>query len=988
MRILERERDLAALQRMWADASAGDGACAVVAGTAGIGKTTLLHALTATSKGSRALAATIEGSRAVTATIKGSRALAATIEGSRALAPDGDGAAARSLGGVATGSHPLALHAAAGELEADVPFGVVRDLLSPLLEGERALSDAAALCAPVFGAGAQASGEPVNAGSILHGLYWLVADAAEREPIMLVVDDVQWADPASVRFLVYLARRLSDLRCLLALGLRVGPNARPRADVQALVELPSVRRLDLSALSPEGVSTLVGATLGRDVEPPFADACVTATGGNPLLCVALATELAHERVSGAAEELESVERAGAGRVATSVRRRIGRCGAAAPQVALAAAILGPSATYRRVRALAEVEEPDAAAAVDALISEDVLDGASPLGFAHPIVRAAVLDDVTETARARCHARAARLLADESLDEQAAHHLRNAEPLGDPAAVAVLRAAATRALGRGASEVAVTYLSRALQEPPPADQRAQLLLELGTAESFAGLPEAVDHFIEARDWAGPGSPMVQQIALPLGDAQMWRGRWLESIRTLERGIAAAPGTPTADLLQVQLLRAATGSVAVRKVSGGRLAQLRAMDAELRGDGNQLRTGLLALELAMTNGPAKRIIELGTEALLDGALLASGQSDGVHELTATALALADAAVPALREYDKAVVQASERGDALLAARSSVLRGWALQRFGRPADAEAEARSALELADGDTVNALLQPAAVGTLIAAVLDCRGPLAAREVADEFANIDGDEDGAGAQPLPLARGLLALAERRLDTAFAELDRCRMWEEGFSGGRSVAFMPWRAPMIAVLLLRGEEAEARALAAEQLAIAEEFGSAFVIGQAQHSCALVDRDISQMEQAVATLAQSPARMMHARALADLGSLLRARRQLVDARVPLRTALDIAVAGGATSFAGEVRDELRAAGGRPRRPRESGIEALTPAERRAALLAIEGLTNRQIAQASFVSPRTIEMHLSHAYRKLDVTGREGLRMALADEVGEAASA
>jgi DNA-binding CsgD family transcriptional regulator len=140
-----------------------------------------------------------------------------------------------------------------------------------------------------------------------------------------------------------------------------------------------------------------------------------------------------------------------------------------------------------------------------------------------------------------------------------------------------------------------------------------------------------------------------------------------------------------------------------------------------------------------------------------------------------------------------------------------------------------------------------------------------------------------------------------------------------------------------------------------------------------------IERLREAVAVLAESPARLEHARALVDLGAALRRARERREAREPLRRGLDLAHDCGALALVERARTELQAAGARPRRIQLTGVDALTPSERRIATMAAQGLTNREIAQALFVTLRTIETHLGHAYHKLGIRSREELRDALA---------
>jgi|SRR5215207_9340345 len=144
-----------------------------------------------------------------------------------------------------------------------------------------------------------------------------------------------------------------------------------------------------------------------------------------------------------------------------------------------------------------------------------------------------------------------------------------------------------------------------------------------------------------------------------------------------------------------------------------------------------------------------------------------------------------------------------------------------------------------------------------------------------------------------------------------------------------------------------------------------------------------IDHLREAVAQLERSPSRLQHARALADLGAALRRDGKRRDAQQPLRQALDLADRCGGKAVADQARAELLITGARPRRARISGVEALTASERRVAQLAAEGLTNRQIAQALFVSHPTVVTHLGHCYQKLNISSREQLAGALATPGG-----
>jgi DNA-binding NarL/FixJ family response regulator len=218
-----------------------------------------------------------------------------------------------------------------------------------------------------------------------------------------------------------------------------------------------------------------------------------------------------------------------------------------------------------------------------------------------------------------------------------------------------------------------------------------------------------------------------------------------------------------------------------------------------------------------------------------------------------------------------------------------------------------------------------------------------------------------------------------------------WSEALAAGREIgerfawvvnpAASGWRGLAAEALARLGRHAEAVALAEEELALARRWGAPGTLGRTLRTLGSLrgPAGAAELEEAVAVLEGSPARLEHARALAALGAALRRGRRPQDAREPLRRALDLAASCDATGLAADVRTELYATGARPRTSRLAGVAALTASERRVAELAAAGATNRDVAQALFVTPKTVEVHLSNAYRKLGIRSRRDLPGALA---------
>jgi DNA-binding CsgD family transcriptional regulator len=198
----------------------------------------------------------------------------------------------------------------------------------------------------------------------------------------------------------------------------------------------------------------------------------------------------------------------------------------------------------------------------------------------------------------------------------------------------------------------------------------------------------------------------------------------------------------------------------------------------------------------------------------------------------------------------------------------------------------------------------------------------------------------------------------------------------------AFLPWRSQAALAQLALGEREPARRLADEEVELARAFGTPRALGAAKRAAGVVaggDRGASLLREAIDEFERGDARLERARALADLGALLRRRNRRTEARELLREALDAAHHAGAKPLARQAETELRATGARPRRIVLTGLDSLTASERRVAELAGQGLTNREIAQTLFITARTVEGHLTSVFRKLMLDSRDELPAALA---------
>ncbi|MER5519896.1 AAA family ATPase [Streptomyces sp. NPDC002763] len=879
----------------------------------------------------------------------------------------------------------LALWAGGGELEGDLAFGIVRQLFEPRLRavpsGQRAelWDGAAGLARPVFGDTPVGEGS-ATMGAVVHGLYWLCANLADHGPLLLAVDDAHWADEASLRFLSHLARRVTDLPVLLVLATRLTAPGRANPVDRALSGVRP-ENLDLLPLSDVAVAELVRRRLSPAADDLFCRACALATGGNPFLLTEVLSGLRADGVRPVAAEAHRITGLTPATVSRSVLARLARHGPDAVRLGRAIAVLGPAASLAHVAELADLTPARAADRVDALAHEGLVAAGPAIEFPHPLVRTAVYMDMTETVRGVMHKRAARLLdAGGVPPERLVPHLLATAPEGDPWTSRVLRVAASGDLARGAPESAAACLERALAEPPPPALRGALLVEFGRALGMLNRPaEAADALQEALDLT-VDLPHRVRLTIKLGMLMVMTGNGARAVQLFgqahEAIAAAEPGTPMDVLVDISLGRLTAIEPAARW-----RPPLDVVASRLHGNttDDRMAWALLAFGAAATaDSPCSEVVRLATRA-------ASGPLPPepwvLVNLASAALTIADDLPSGFDLLDRGIEAARRCGDVAAFGYLSMLRSHTALYAGHLLDAEADAWAALRLARPETQDT---PLAAAVLVEALLDRGDPSAAQRILVEQ-GIEGD------QPLSMliahfvhvARGRLRLRQGRYRDALADLLPCGE-ALGAAGYVNPSFAQWRPPAALAHLALGETDDARRLAAEELELARAFQAPRSIALALRTTAAIEGGgpaIELLREAVTLLEGSPAELEHARALVDHGSALRRAGHRRDAQAPLRRGLDLATRCAAQALARRATEELITAGARPRRARLTGPQALTASELRIANMAAGDSTNRDIAEALFVTRRTVELHLSNTYRKLGVRSRRELRQALSQE-------
>ncbi len=933
--LLERRTDIACLRDLTANSARGNGATIVVDGVPGVGKSALLE----------------------------------LFASDRA---DGDA---------------MLLRARGDELGRTVPHGVLQQLLRRTLAelGEDELATVTVSpAAPLLTAlGMAPATGPIAPGQVANGLWWLLAHLADERPIIIVVDDLHWADAPSLEALAFLASRIDDLRVVVIAGRRSSEASIDEAAMTRLRTATPTTVVTLSPLSDDGAARLV-RRLAPHADERTVERALEQAGGNPFL---LTEYMRHVHEAGTVTTTVNVD-AGAipPRVLDDARRRFAVLDDSISRFAGAAAILGVRATIARAGAVASLEPSDAERCADELIAITMLErDGDAITFRHPLLRAASLATAVDVNERRALAgRAADVIARDGGDAMTVASLLLDAPIaGDVRTSSRLVDGAVAAIGTGAPADAIRFVDRAIAEPiEDPDARASAWVLSGQAHALTGdVPGALEQW---------------QAALGVATDPVERSNLLAAIANVLVGASDLDGAcrslqaASDELIELPGHERRARMLNVRARAFGRFAgiaefsdlDMPAVVPEDPADDNyddRMLLASLATAHVFSNERADLARELGRRALAGMRLLEEESADGQALYVATgSLTWTDDYDVVLPVLDAAVADARRRGSVLGHASASFCRGGSLVRQGDLVHGAADLEAAIEARHDGWIAYLPYAGYYGSK--AYLDIGDADQARALV--AATVPGGDAKAWGPLAPFAHSALAvlsLADDDLDGALTHL-LAGHGAVGRAGIGSVTVADWRQDALEIAARLGRGDEFRELAASTLADARSFNGPRPLGMTLRAvAAAVARDdveaLVLLDEAVEVLDAGGVRWELAKTLAARGEVR--SRTGGDVVADYSRALELARECGGRPLAELMRAQLDELG-TVVLDASTARGLLTPGELRVAELAATGMTNREIAQALFVTVKAIEWHLRHAYRKLDILGRRELAAAL----------
>jgi DNA-binding CsgD family transcriptional regulator len=893
----------------------------------------------------------------------------------------------------------LVLAGRATELERDLPYGLLIDAFDRHLASDppRRLDHehlgqlAAVLPAVAAMPGVEPAASPDGRHQVARAIRALLELLSGPQPVTVLLDDVQWADPGSADVVALLLHRPPPTRVLLALATRAGRAPDLEAALEVAVRNGSAESLDVGPLSREAADGLLPSLRRAARERLYVE-----SGGNPFYLEALARAAGSDPHRGVATGMVGVPRA----VRAALAGELGVLPASMREVLEGAAVAGDPFEPELAGAAVGVPENAVLSALDELLAADLIrptDQPRRFRFRHPLVRRAVYEGTAGGSRLAAHARAAEALAARGATAaQRAHHAERAARPGDMDAVNLLAKAAEETATRAPATAAGWYGSalRLLPDGPEYDERRLALLR-AQAEAFTAANRAVD----ARDALRralsllPAEPVVAraETIAALAHLEVWilNPEAAHELLTEARSVIGdgAPREFATLTLELAHERESCGDreAAEALAEEARAAAKKAGDQVLEAAAAVRAADAAAMRLHGVDesalAAAERLLdeaEVLVEQLPDKAL--TGHLETLLWLATSQLYADRSAAPVA---ERGLKLARKAGQGFLATAFMALLGYVAEWFGHLEHAQKAAEEAVE-------SALVSGNATVMLWGSQLSAWVAVAEGRASDALTHAELAVEATGSRSPSSAGWTLADAHLAAGDASRALETLE--ESGWVDPDLPPSDRLRALEVVVraylALERTEEAAEWAARAPEEAAGRRTGTFGAITSLIESQVLLARgDLKKAARTAlngaAAAEEAGAPLWEGRCRTVAGEALAAAGQEDEARAELRRAADDLDARGAAGYRDAALRILRQLGERPRPAPaaapaagdEAGtLAALTPREREVAALVAEGRTNRQIGAQLHLSEKTIEKHVSSAMGKLGVTSRTGI--------------
>jgi DNA-binding CsgD family transcriptional regulator len=856
------------------------------------------------------------------------------------------------------------LRARGVQTESELAFSGLADALRPVIDrlDEIPEGQSAALAA------ALAVGPPVSVErfTICAATLSLLGAAAEAAPALVIVDEAQWLDVSSTEALLFAARRLDADHVALLFAVRDGHSTLfDRAD------LPELRP---AALDRQAALALLESKVGTSIAPQVAERLLVAAAGNPLALVEIPASLRQTQLNGAEPLDDGLPTAAT--VERAFLRQVDSLPEESRQALLVVAASDTGDLDAVAQALAALGYgPRALEAAEEAALVSVASGR--LEFRHPLLRAAVYRAGSSVARRAAHHALASAVSDDEQADRRAWHLAAAAPERDEEAAAALEEAAVAARRRGGHAESALAFERAALLSTERQERARRLREAASDAWLVGRIDHVHDLLDAALASAGDAGDRARIQHLRGVIEMWQGSPMAAHALLVEESSRIEELDPARAARM-LTDGAWACVIAAEFTVGLRTGERARDVASRGGGHAetLAKAVLGIVLVLT-GEARQAVPLFGDYL-----------EFLQSIEPPSSALYQPLRPDgqvlmwFEQYDRARELLTRSAESARAAGALGALPYALStladldfRTGNWVTAYANATEAVRIA-AETH----QTTTLAFSLASLARIEGAQGredeSRAHAAQALTLASPRVGAVIGLSAAALGLLELGLARPDEAIGHLERLAR-EVAEHGLKEPGVVQWAPDLIEAYVRVGATAEAASALAdfERLASSTERTWALAAAARCRGVLASEEDFeAEFERAFELHELTPTPFERARTELCRGERLRRARRRAEAREPLRRALETFERLGAVPWSERARSELSATGETVKRRDPYATDELTPQELQVALIVGRGATNKEAGAALFLSPKTIETHLGHIYRKLNVRSRTEL--------------
>lgn len=826
---------------------------------------------------------------------------------------------------------------------------------------------------------------PTTEYTVLSGLSRLAANVMSTGPLVLAVDDLQWCDEQSLRWIDYVLRRSKD-RPLIVLATVCTPA--PAAVLGVAGDHLSAdygRILTLGPLDSGGTRAMLTKGTGVVPGPEFVEASRLISGGHRGTLAQLVRALSGAGVVPTDESIGQLHHVAMSVIEAHAAETMAGQPEHVHHVVRAIALLA-STDIELVSALSGVPTRGVRAGLEFLRDNHFL-ASSGDGFRHELVRVALLSAAPDYEVTWMRDRAARLLNDAGLPaEVVADQLLPLDVAPEPWMQTVLRDAAREASHRGAPKDALRHLSPLLDQSPGdlrlRGQVAGIVAKVNPGEALAHLRAALELTSDPRSRAELAIEFGHS-AIAVQAAQEAMDVLVSAADALYTALGVSVATDVPEGADRELCTRLEATVALVGINGRstltRVRERLAGVPEPVGDSaaDRYLMAMHAINRVIAGTEPEQAVALARAAL---PLDLAGYSTPATSIAAVTFAVADESAQAVDALNVLVDNNETDGALWSLCQSLGMRAHMRYLAGEVSGAITDARTSIKIAGDEGWG----PSAIGSAglaLALGLMARGELdQARETLASVVDVDLAESPFELYVWVLVDAMLRAAAGDSERAVKQLRHCgrRLEEDGVT---NPLLLPWWAEATLLLAESGQARSARPL----VEYGEDLVARWDVPRARALARIARAMVSRGTERIDLLTDAAVAMESSGAMLDrqrveylLGRELLRKEQPKAAREHLRTAAEIATWCGATTAAATVRELLVSAGGRMRQGTGARTDILTGSELRVVELAVGGATNREIADELFVTSRTVEVHLTNVYRKLGITGRADLATVL----------